>query len=105
MKKVLILGLVFLLSTCTTAHLVDSWKNPDIESYAPTKVLVVGLTTSLKAKEKFENQLKKEFEFRGAEAYTSFELFEPSFKSERLTEEQLLALEDQLISEGFDTIF
>ncbi|WP_111684007.1 hypothetical protein [Winogradskyella tangerina] len=104
MKKVLILCLIFLLDSCSTAQLVDSWKNPDIDSYIPSKVLVVGLTTSLEAKAKFENKLKEEFQLRGAEAYTSLEVFQPSFKSERLTESEILALEDQLISDGFDTI-
>ncbi len=104
MKKGLAIVLIILLANCSTTQLVESWKNPDIDSYSPAKVLVVGLTTSAEAKEKFENKLKQEFEIRGTEAYTSLEVFDPLFTSKKLTEAELLALEDQLITEGFDTI-
>ena len=104
MKKTLFVLLLFLVSNCTSTHLVESWKNPDIDSYVPTKVLVVGLTTNIEAKQKFEDRLKEEFIMRGAEAYTSFDIFNPSFKTKKLTESELIALESELIEDGFDTI-
>ncbi len=104
MKKALVLVLVLCFIGCSTAQLVDSWKNPDVDSYVPSKVLVVGLTTSIEAKKQFENKLKDEFLMRGAEAYTSLEVFDPAFTSEKLTESELTALETQLLADGFDTI-
>lgn len=86
MKKLIILILIALVSSCTSTQLTDSWKNPDIETYAPSKVLVVGLTSNIEAKQKFETKLKDEFLMRGTDAYTSFEVFPKSFKTEKLTE-------------------
>ncbi len=104
MKKLIILILIALVSSCTSTQLTDSWKNPDIETYAPSKVLVVGLTSNIEAKQKFETKLKEEFLMRGTDAYTSFEVFPKSFKTEKLTEHELDSLEQQLSQDGFDTI-
>lgn len=104
MKKLIILLLTALVSSCTSTQLTDSWKNPEIESYAPSKILVVGLTSNIEAKQKFENKLKEEFLMRGTDAYTSFEVFPKSFKTEKLTENELDSLEQQLLQDGFDTI-
>ena len=49
MKKLTILLLTALISSCTSTQLTDSWKNPEIESYAPSKVLVVGITSNIEA--------------------------------------------------------
>ncbi|MEF3080089.1 hypothetical protein [Winogradskyella poriferorum] len=104
MKKLIILLLTALVSGCTSTHLTDSWKNPEIESYAPSKVLVVGITSNIEAKQKFENKLKEEFLMRGTDAYTSFEVFPKSFKTEKLNQNELDSLEQQLLQSGFDTI-
>ncbi|MEO1033757.1 MAG: hypothetical protein AAFX55_20410 [Bacteroidota bacterium] len=104
MKNVLILCFVFLYCSCSTTQLVDSWKNPEIDTYTPIKVLVVALTTNIEAKQQFEERLKNEFLIRGAEAYTSLELHKSSFTSKKMTEDELKALENELIMDGFDTI-
>lgn len=104
MKKLIILLLTALVSSCTSTQLTDSWKNPEIESYAPSKVLVVGITSNIETKQKFENKLKEEFLMRGTDAYTSFEVFPKSFKTEKLNQNELDSLEQQLLQSGFDTI-
>lgn len=96
---------ILLLSTsCTDVELVDNWKNPDISIYSPKKVLLVGMTPNLKARQQFEEQLRDEYTSRGIEAVMSLELFEPSFTSEKKTEEELKALENNLVNDGFDTV-
>ncbi|WP_299113970.1 hypothetical protein [uncultured Winogradskyella sp.] len=104
MKYTALLFLVFLCYGCTTTQLVDTWKNPDIDTYAPTKVFVVGLTKNIVARQKFENKLKQELQMRGAEVYTSIAVLESSFRTYRLTEEELNTLESNLIADGYDTI-
>ena len=41
---------------------------------------------------------------RGTDAYTSFEVFPKSFKTEKLNQNELDSLEQQLLQSGFDTI-
>ncbi|MGH1386743.1 hypothetical protein [Kordia sp.] len=95
---------VFLLTGCATTQLVDHWKNPSIDRYEPQKVLIVGLTSNVKAREKFEKKLKEELESRGSEAVTSLTIFDPSLRTEKMTTEEIKAIENKLIEDGFDTI-
>jgi len=93
-----------LIISCSTTHLVDNWKNPEIDTYEPTKVLVVGITSNIEAREIFEQQLKGELEARGIVAITSLDFFNPTVETEKMTEEDLKTLEGKLIIDGFDTI-
>jgi len=100
MKRSTLIILALVLVGCNSTELVESWKNPEITTYEPSKSLVVGLTSNLKARQNFENKLKVELELRGIEAVSSLDVF----KSEKMTENELKALESDLISNGFDTI-
>jgi len=104
MKHYILVIILFIIVSCSTTQLIETWKNPDIDTYAPSKVLIVGLTSNIEAKQKFENQLKEQLEMRGAEVVTSLELFKSSFITEKLTEDELKVLENDLIRDGFDTI-
>ena len=104
MKRLLVVIFVMFLFSCNTTQLVDTWKNPEITTYAPSKVLVVGLTSNIEARQEFENKLKHELEIRGAEAVSSIDVFKPSFQTEKLTIDDLKELENDLIIDGFDTI-
>lgn len=104
MKVLKYIGLCFLALSCSSLEFNDFWKNPDIDTYSPNKVLIVGMTSNKKARQQFENGLKEAYELRGVEAITSSEFLRASFTSEKKTEEDLNVLEDKLIDEGFDTI-
>ncbi|WP_299336455.1 hypothetical protein [uncultured Psychroserpens sp.] len=104
MKKLSLILVTLLLMNCSSTQLVESWKNPDIDTYEPYKILVVGLTSDLDVREKFEKHLQQEFELRGTEAEISLDMLEPSQKKERITEAELNALEAKLIEDGYDTI-
>lgn len=104
MKYTFALLLAFLLVSCASTKLINQWKNPDIDTYAPSKILVVGLTSNIAARQKYEDKLKEQLEMRGAEVHTSIAYFKPSFKTEKLTEDDLLKLEKDLINDGFDTV-
>ncbi|WP_339754402.1 hypothetical protein [uncultured Winogradskyella sp.] len=100
MKRLFIVIVVFSLVSCNSTQLIESWKNPEITTYSPSKVLVVGLTSNIDARQKFENKLRNELEMRGAEAVSSLDIF----KTEKMTEIELKELENNLINNGFDTV-
>jgi len=104
MKQLVLFLMGLLIISCSTTHLVDNWKNPEIDTYEPTKVLVVGITSNIEAREIFEQQLKGELEARGIVAITSLDFFNPTVETEKMTEEDLKTLEGKLIIDGFDTI-
>jgi len=103
MRLFLLVVLVFTTS-CTTTQLIENWKNPDIDAYEPSKVLVVGLTANIEAREKFEKQLKQELALKGIETIMSLDFFASSFRTEKMTEEEIKVVENDLINDGFDTI-
>ncbi len=104
MKHLVWLLLSFLISSCSSVELVENWKNPDIDFYEPNKVLVVGMTLNIEARQKFEQHLKNEYDIRGIEAVTSLDFFNSVFGTKKMTEADLKSLENDLINDGFDTI-
>jgi hypothetical protein len=104
MKKFIFLLSALLVLNCSTAELVDRWKNPKIDTLFVSKVLIVGMTSNIEARKEFEEKLKKEFESRGIEAVMSLELFEPTFTSEKKSKEELRIIEQILATSYFDAI-
>ena len=102
--KSLIFTITFLSLFSCSIELVDSWKNPEIATYYPTKVLIIGMTSNTNARQEFENRLKKKFELRGSEAVTSMAFFDPLVMTDKINEAQMDDLETKLLGEGFDTI-
>ena len=104
MKKYVLILASLIIMSCSSAQLVESWKNPDIDSYEPYKILIVGLTSDEVAREQFENRLKNELQLRGYEAIISLDVFKNKFNTVRMTETELDELENQLVTDNFDTI-
>ncbi|WP_299112097.1 hypothetical protein [uncultured Winogradskyella sp.] len=104
MKRSLIIILTLVLFSCNSTQLTENWKNPDIDTYEPTKVFVIGLTSNIEARQQFENKLKTQLELRGIETVMSLDFIEPQFRTEKMTEDELESLESDLIDAGFDTI-
>lgn len=96
--------IAFIVASCDSPQLVESWKNPTITTYTPTKVFVVGLTSNLEARQKFETELKNALEIRGIEAIRSLDVPEVSFKSQEMTKIEMDDLETILLNDGFDTV-
>ena len=100
MKNFLYLIFTIFLIGCSSADLINNWKNPDIDTYEASKVLVVAMTNNEEARKEFENKLIKEYESRGIEAVASYAYF----NNQKKTEDDLLTIEKELVDEGFDTI-
>ena len=104
MKSIMVMFFCLILFNCTTVELVENWKNPEIESYIPNKVFLIGLTSNHDARQQFETQLQEELSYRGIKSVKSLDFLDFSFTSEKKTEEELKNLDNKLINDGFDTI-
>lgn len=89
---------------CSSASLVENWKNPDIELFDAQKVLIVGMTQNEMARDNFERKLQKEFDKRGIATMRSLKVFDVSFTDSRKTEKELDEVEKSLLNKGFDAI-
>jgi hypothetical protein len=89
---------------CSSAELVENWKNPDIVIFDANKVLLVGISNNERARLNFESKLKKEFENRNIEAMRSLDVFDVKFTNAKRTEKELDAFEQQLLDKDFDAI-
>ena len=103
MKK-LIIALLIVLTGCSSAEMVDNWKNPDIVIFDASKVLLVGISNNEESRVNFENKLQKEFEIRDVEAVRSLDVFDVDFTNSKRTEKELDALEQSLLDKDFDAI-
>ncbi|MGB5386039.1 MAG: hypothetical protein WBN20_04575 [Eudoraea sp.] len=103
MNKALIL-VALLFMGCSSAELVDNWKNPDIVIFDANKVLIVGMTSNSKAQKEFETKMKKHFSNRGVEAMRSLDVFDVEFTDSERSEEELDEVEQSLLDKDFDAI-
>lgn len=92
------------LMGCSSVELVENWKNPDIVLFHAEKVLLVGMTQNMDAREAYETKLYREFKKRGVKSMRSIDLFDVEFTSSERSEEELAAVEQQLLDKDFDAI-
>ncbi|WP_028283032.1 hypothetical protein [Olleya marilimosa] len=104
MKKGLLILLLTALYACDSTQLRDRWISPDANDYTLQKVFIVGLTNNEVAKAQFEKKLQKQLIERGIEASISLDKFDADFLESKKTDDELKALEHQLIQEGFDAV-
>ena len=99
-----ILAFFLLLASCATIKVESSYKNPEVVLFHANRVLVVGMTPDMKAREQFETKLQEEFSKRGVEAVRSIDLFDVAFTTSERTEAELDRVEQQLLDKDFDAI-
>tara|TARA_R110000796_G_scaffold37722_4_gene95248 strand:+ start:143590 stop:144225 length:636 start_codon:yes stop_codon:yes gene_type:complete len=104
MRKVIILLTLITFASCKSTKLVDNYKNPDNVVFTAYKVLVVGMISNEETRVDFETRLKREFDERNVEAMRSMDLFDVEFTSSSKTEDELAAVEQQLLEKDFDAI-
>jgi len=102
-RMVLFLG-ILLLSACSSTRFVDSWKNKEITSFEPKKVLVVGITDNLTARKLFEEKLKNAFIIRNIYAVESMAVLDNGFTSSKKSDEEIDKMIKQIAGDGFDTV-
>ncbi|WP_232517405.1 MULTISPECIES: hypothetical protein [Aquimarina] len=97
----MIIGLFY---SCSSSELVENWKNPEIDTFEAQKVLVIGISSNDSNRKVFEKKLVTELGKNGVNAVRSLDFFEETFTSTPRTEEDILALESQLVEKEFDAI-
>lgn len=93
-----------LLTSCYSTRFVDSWKNEQITSFKPDKMLVIGITDNLTARKIFEEEMTNALVTRNINAIESSAILQKSFTDSKKSEEEIDALKQQLISDGFDAV-
>jgi hypothetical protein len=83
---------------------VENWKNPEIDVFHAEKVLVLAMSKDVKNRRLFEKKLVDQLTSKGVNAVNSKDFFSDEFVSRPPTESELEALENELLSEGFDAI-
>lgn len=95
---------LFLLASCSSTQFVDSWKNREITSFQPQKLLVVGITDNLTARKIFEEQLQNALVQRGVNAYVGNIVIDESFTDSKKSEKDIETMTQELLDDGFDSI-
>ena len=104
MKKIIIILGLLLVSACSSTRFVDSWRNTEVTTFQPNKLLVIGLTDNLTARKIFEERLKIEFKQRNIDTYESTEVLNGAFTDSRKSEQEIDAMKEQLIADGYDAV-
>ena len=103
MKKILLIGLT-LMASCSSTRFVDSWRNGEIASFDPNKLLVVGMTDNLTARKIFEEELKLALIKRGVNAFESNGVIDQEFTRSQRSLEEIDGMSHKLVEEGFDAV-
>ena len=104
MKNILLLFFFILLFGCSSTRLVNSWKNPEITSFKPEKLLVVGMAQDLNARSLFEEKLRSQFFLRDINAVKSLKIFDPEFTHSKKNEEDISEAINMIKDKGFDAV-
>ena len=90
--------------SCSDSELVENWKNPEIDSFQAQKVLVLALYNDKENRSVFEKRLVNELIAKGVNAFNSDAFFMDYEADRPYTEEDLEALETQLLLDGYDAV-
>jgi|GEM_PF-258210 hypothetical protein len=104
LKGILLFTGILLLSACSSTRFVDSWRNQEITSFEPKKVLVVGITDNLTARKIFEEKLKNAFILRNIYAVESTTVLDNGFTGSKKNEMEIDKMIKQIADDGFDTV-
>jgi len=104
MKKIsLIIGLLLIVS-CSSTKFVDSWRNEEIKTFTPKKLLVIGMTDNLTARKIFEEDLKNAFILRNINAVESTTVLDKNFTDTRKSEDEINQMIQEITDKGFDAV-
>ncbi|SNR72104.1 hypothetical protein SAMN06265371_1106 [Lutibacter agarilyticus] len=104
MKNWVIIFVFFILLSCSSTRINESWRNPEYVNYQPSKVLILGITPNLTARKIYEEKLKLAFIHKGVMANEGTTIFKRSFTNLKQTEEDIEEQIDTLLEKGYDAI-
>lgn len=103
-KKIVFLLIFIVLGGCATPKVISTWKSPEADDYSIYKVLVVGMAQEKATRVAFETRLRDALKAKGFEADRGTDFFDTVFTTAEKTEEDLDAVEQELLDKGFDAI-
>ena len=103
-RNISFLLILTLLGSCAAPKVVSTWKSPEADDYSIYKVLVVGMAQEKSTRVAFETKLRDALKVKGFEAGRGSDFFNAMFTSTEKTEEDLDAVEQELLNKGFDAI-
>lgn len=83
---------------------MDSWKNMEVTSFEPDKLLVVGITDNLTARKIFEEELKNALTEHNINTEESSVVLDQAFTESKKNEKEIKAMTDKLLRDGFDAV-
>ncbi len=104
MKNWAVIFVFFILLSCSSARINESWRNPEYVNYQPSKVLILGITPNLTARKIYEEKLKLAFIHKGVMANEGTTILKRSFTNLKQTEEDIEEQIDTLLEKGYDAI-
>ena len=93
-----------LLTSCSSAKMLHTYKSPDRVMLHANKVLLVGLMPDEKAQQEFEEELKRRLSLDSVVSFRSIDLFDVGFTKGEYSEQELDKYEQQLLDKDFDAI-
>ena len=104
MKRFLIIVALIVIAGCSSTRFLVSWKNPEITSFNPTKVLVIGISDNLTARKIFEQDFKNALVSRNINAIESNTILNEAFTSSKKSEEDIDEMIRKISKDGFDAV-
>ena len=104
MKKILFIGgLAFLLSACSSTYLQQS-TNVSNQKKSYNKILVVSKSKDPSSRLNVERQMVQDFQSKGIKAESSIDVIKTESFAKELSDAELDALVERLISNGYDGV-
>ncbi|WP_372793165.1 hypothetical protein [Lutibacter sp.] len=104
MKRIFVIIVLLVFTACSSIKFVDSWRNEEISTFKPKKLLVVGMTDNLTARKFFEEELKKSFGLHGIYAEESTNVFDKTFTKSKKSEDEVNEMIEEIADNGFDAV-
>lgn len=104
MKIITVIILAFIISSCSSINLKDSWKNSEHQDFNPKNMLVISVSPNLETRSNSEFQFVTELNKRNINAIQSAVVFEKLFQDTTQTEAEIEAQIEKLLTIGYDTV-
>jgi len=99
-----LLGILFLLNSCSSAKVLNTWKADDIAEVKDNNMLVVARTNDNAVRIVFENEIVEQLTKKGLKASASFNVFPDLKPNQELTEEEKKKIKSIIQNKGYDAV-
>lgn len=104
--KVVVIFFLFLLQSCSSVKVVNSWKaeNDRVNEFKKKNVLVIARTANDNARMIFEREIAEQLRSKGIKATESFTKAPKIYPNKEITEERVAFIKELMGYEGFDAV-